>query len=253
MKVTLVTCGPAANQSELKAFEYLKSRLISEPGDDNWILLTNLAFSVTHELQSDEIDLIAVGPTGVRVVEIKHWTTQWVSRNRPIVEAAAERVTSKARKVGTTLRRIVPDLPHVDGAILITQDASRAKTISGRAARGVKIYTLNDWRAAINVDAPHVLSSADINRLATELHPPSQVAIDGSLRRLAGYVNLELQSRKEERFHRIYSGSHPARRDRVVLHLYDLSASDDSNAETKAKREFDTLHRLQLYLGPKDS
>lgn len=247
MKVTLVTCGPAANQSELKAFEYLKSRLISEPGDDNWILLTNLAFSVTHELQSDEIDLIAVGPTGVRVVEIKHWTTQWVSRNRPIVEAAAERVTSKARKVGTTLRRIVPDLPHVDGAILITQDASRAKTISGRAARGVKIYTLNDWKAAINVDAQQVLSSADINRLATELHPPSQVAIDGSLRRLAGYVNLELQSRKEERFHRIYSGSHPARRDRVVLHLYDLSASDDSNAETKAKREFDTLHRLQLY------
>ncbi len=42
-------------------------------------------------------------------------------------------------------------------------------------------------------------------------------------------------------------GSHPARRDRVVLHLYDLSATDDKNAEAKSKREFEALRRLQLY------
>jgi hypothetical protein len=58
---------------------------------------------------------------------------------------------------------------------------------------------------------------------------------------------LELQTPKDERFHRVYRGSHPARRDRVVLHLYDLSASDDKNAEAKAKREFQALHRLQLH------
>src|SRR5207253_1383328 len=66
-------------------------------------------------------------------------------------------------------------------------------------------------------------------------------------RRLAGYVNLELRSPKDQRFHRIYKGSHPTRRDRVVLHLYDLSAIDDKNAETKARREFEALHRLQLH------
>ena len=43
-----------ANESELKAIEHLKSRLRSIGGDDTWILLTNLAFSVTHQLQSDE-------------------------------------------------------------------------------------------------------------------------------------------------------------------------------------------------------
>jgi hypothetical protein len=68
--------------------------------------------------------------------------------------------------------------------------------------------------------------------------------MDGSLRRLAGYVNLELQTPKEERFHRIYKGTHSARQDRAVLHLYDLSASDERNAETKARREYDALHRL---------
>ncbi len=66
----------------------------------------------------------------------------------------------------------------------------------------------------------------------------------------AGYLGnpgLELQSSKDDRFHRIYKGSHPTRRDRVVLHLYDLSASDDKNAAAKAGREFETLHRVQLH------
>src|ERR1051325_11775895 len=78
MRVTLFCCGPAANDSELRAFEHLRSNLASAPGIGEWILLTNLAFSVTHQLQSDEIDIIAIGPPGVRVIEVKHWTAQWV-------------------------------------------------------------------------------------------------------------------------------------------------------------------------------
>ena len=42
MNVVLFPCGHAANESELKALEFLKSRLQSEPGGDNWILLANL-------------------------------------------------------------------------------------------------------------------------------------------------------------------------------------------------------------------
>ncbi len=79
------------------------------------------------------------------------------------------------------------------------------------------------------------------------LATPKHGAIDGSLRRLAGYVNLELQSPANQRFHRVYKGNHPERRDKVALHLYDLSAGDDKNAEVRAKREFEALRRLQLY------
>ncbi|HKZ85882.1 MAG TPA: NERD domain-containing protein [Anaerolineae bacterium] len=247
MRVMLFPCGPAANESELKGFEHLKSRLQSEPGDAEWILLTNLAFSVTHQLQSDEIDLVAIGQSGVRVIEIKHWTAQRVDENKINVENEADRLTNKARKVGTTLRRVVPELPRVDGAILLTQDPSKVKRIASQVVRGVGFHTLNDWKAAIDFDAPRVLSPQQVKRLASILQPRSVVATDGSLRRLAGYVNLELQTPKDQRFHRIYKGSHPARRDRVVLHLYDLSASDDKNAEAKAKREFEALHRLQLH------
>ena len=71
--------------------------------------------------------------------------------------------------------------------------------------------------------------------------------MDGSLRRLAGYVNLELQSPKEERFHRVYRGLHPSSQDAVILHLYDLSAVEESNAETRARRESEALFRIQQH------
>ena len=65
MKVHHIACGPAVNESERKAFEQLKARLMAEPGDDEWFLLTNLTFSATHRRQSDEIDIVAIGPPGV--------------------------------------------------------------------------------------------------------------------------------------------------------------------------------------------
>ena len=108
MRVTVFNCGPAANESELKACEYLKCRLQGAPDGHRWVLLTNLSFSVTHQLQSDEIDIVVIGPTGVRVIEVKHWTTQWIDRHKDLVEQEADRVTNKARKIGTTLRKNIP-------------------------------------------------------------------------------------------------------------------------------------------------
>lgn len=247
MKVTLFSCGPTANESELKAAEHLKSRLQSTPGDDEWILLTNLAFSVTHQLQSDEIDMIAIGPPGVQVIEVKHWTAQWFDTHSDLVEKEAEKVMNKARKIGTTLKKIVRTLPWVDGTILLTQDHSKVKRITDKNVRGVRFYTLKDWKASIGFELPAKLTPQQIAILGKSLEQRCAVAMDGSLRRLAGYVNLELQTPKEECFHRIYKGSHSARQDRVILHLYDLSASDERDADTKAEREFKALHRLQLY------
>ena len=99
MKVTPINCGPIANDSEQKAIDRLKAGLISIPGADEWLLLANLMFFSTHRRQSDEIDLIAIGPPGIRVIEVKHWTAAWVKRNAELVEREADRVTNKARKV----------------------------------------------------------------------------------------------------------------------------------------------------------
>ncbi len=247
MRVTVFHCGPIANDSEQKCFAHLKSRLQSEPGDAHWVLLTNLTFSVNNQLQSDEIDIIAIGPPGVRVIEIKHWTAQWFEGHMDDVNHQADRLTMKARKVGSSLRSAMRNLPVVDGALILTQEPSKVARVAGRQVRGVGVHTLNDWKAAIGFASQPELSTQQVELLAHILQPRVAVAVDGSLRRLAGYVNLELQTPREQRFHRVYKGSHPARRDRVMLHLYDLSADEDRRAEARAKREFESLHRLQLY------
>ena len=239
-------CGPFANDSERKAFEQVRCGLASTRDGGAWVLLTNLAFSVTHRMQADEIDLVAIGPPGVRVVEVKHWVPEWVDANPELVGQEADKVTHKARRIGTTLRRSVPELGRVDGVMLLTRESDEAS--SGRTVRGVGIHTLTDWRDAIGFDAaePASLRPPQVAMLSRLLEPKSAVALDGSLRRFAGYVNLELRTPKAERFHRVYAGVHSARQDRVILHLYDLSASDDANAEKRARREFDALRRLQL-------
>ena len=247
MKVTLFHCGPAVNESERTAFEHIKSRLISAPGDDEWVLLTNLTFSATHRLQSDEIDIVAIGPPGVRVIEIKHWTAAWADRRPDLVEREADRVTNKARKIGTTLRKKILTLDRVDGAFLVTEASSKVNRFQGRVVRGVPFHTLKTWRDAIGLDSPSALSPQEIRMLARALAPKSEVAVDGTLKRLAGYTRLELQTPPGEWFHRVYRGTHASRQDRVVLHLYDLSASDDPKAELRARREFEALHRLQLH------
>jgi len=181
------------------------------------------------------------------VVEVKHWTAQWINGHSEIVTREAEKVTSKARKIGTTLRRVVRNLPRVDGAILLTTEPSTIRQYSKKLVRGVPFFTLNDWKDLIQLESPPILSSDQVKVLGNTLEPRSAVAMEGSLRRLAGYVNLELQTPKDERFHRIYRGIHSARQDRVELHLYDLSASTEKKSKTKARRYFEALHHLQLY------
>ncbi len=247
MKALFIPCGPTANESERKAIEHLKARVQDAPGSEEWIFLTNIAFSVTDRMQSDEIDIIAIGPPGVRVIEVKHWNAEIVKARGYDLEREADLVTSKARKIGTTLRKQFRGLPRVDGVFLLTQDPPKIKRLVGQAVRGVTFYGLSDWKEVIGGTGAPTLPPEQAKRLSQCLEPRSRLSLEGSLRRFAGYVNLELQSGREDRFHRVYRGSHPARRDRAVLHLYDLSASDDKNAATRARREFDALHRLQLH------
>ena len=247
MKVILISCGPAVNESERTAIAQIKSRLISLQGNEEWRLLTNLAFSATHRLQSDELDIVAIGPPGVTVIEVKHWTAAWVNQNPLVVEQEADRVTNKARKIGTTLRKKVADIGRVDGAFLVTEAKAKVKQLEGRIVRGVPFHTFSTWRGAVGFDTPNVLTPHQIGILGHALAPSSAVAASGALKRLAGYVRLELQTPSDEQFHRIYKGVHSSRQERVLLHLCDLSANDAPNAEPRARREFDALLRLQLH------
>ena len=247
MKVHVVQCGPFANESEQQALSSLKTRLISELGAGEWALLTNLAFAAGDHRQADEIDIVAIGPPGVRVIEVKHWTAAWVRRHPDAVQQEADRVTAKAKKVGTTLRRTISNVGHVSATFYITQAAKQAGTLDGTRVRGVEFHTLKTWARAVGFGGPDALSSQQVVQLAKALYPRASVALDGSLTRLAGYANFALQTPREDRFHRAYRAVHTTRRNVVQLHLYDLSATDLPNAEDHARRECNALQRLQIH------
>ncbi|MCY4264550.1 MAG: NERD domain-containing protein [Gammaproteobacteria bacterium] len=248
MRVKVIQCGPPVNESEQKAINYLKTSLISIQGDDHWQLLTNLNFSATHRKQSDEIDIVAIGPPGVQVIEVKHWTASWVKRHLDLVELEADRVTNKARKIGTTLRRQIANLPRVDGAFLLTEATAKVQGIRDHdPVRGVPFYSLNDWRGAVVYDAPGVLTTKQIEVIARCLAPRNSALMNGTVKSVAGYTRLKLQTPQDERFHRIYKATHAHRREPVILHLYDLSAIDDKSAENKAEREWRSLNQLQQH------
>lgn len=246
MKVKHVPCGPAVNESERIAFEWIKSFLNSARGE--WFLLTNVSFSASDRSQSDEIDAVVIGPPGVQLVEVKHWSKSWVKRNHDSVEREADRLTEKARKVGTTLRRLISTLPSVDGAILATEVPSKVTNIEDQGpVRGVPLCTKKSLRVAIGIDARDVLTPQQIRLLCNALSPGSSARADGSLKRIAGYVLQKLLTPADQRFHRVYKATHTTRRDLVNLHLYDLSASDHDHADVMAEREWKSLLQLHGY------
>jgi serine/threonine protein kinase len=247
MRVNHISCGQVANESETKAIEFLKNALKSVPGDSEWILLTNLFFSVNNQAQSEEIDIVALGPTGVTVLEVKHWSQQWVDDHANIVDREADKVSMKARKIGTTLRRSCQELKHVPGRFLLTQDSAAVQELKGMSKRGVQFFGLQEWKKAIEFESPTQLTGMRVRALSKILEPRSGVALEGDLRRFGGLVNLELLTPRDQRFHRVYKGRHSVRQDRVILHIFDLSAYDGKNARQVASREFEALLRLQRF------
>src|SRR2546428_12973446 len=113
MKVQHISCGDFANESERQAFEALKQKLIAQPGSDEWIILSNVSHSFSSQHQSDEIDLLVIGPQGVFVIEVKHWDRTWIKKNQIQVESEAEKLSNKVRRVATSARRRFSALPRV--------------------------------------------------------------------------------------------------------------------------------------------
>lgn len=218
---------------------------MSLPTEGKWILLTNLTLSVTHQRQSDEIDIVAIGPPGVRVIEVKHWTDKHLGQ----AGRAADLLNMKARRVRGKLRGVLPRDAFVDSAVLITQRPSRGARLLGKGkVRGVPFCSLaKDWQKAVGLDRPGSLAPEQIAAAALRLQPRRLVGPGGSLREFCSYVHLELLTPPGSTFHRVYRGVHSARQDRLLLHLYDFSSGEGTNLETIARREFEALHRLQRY------
>src|SRR5271165_6058708 len=139
MLVIVIPCGEFANESERLAVETIRQFLQSQPGNNTWILLPNVAHNLNAARQSDEIDLIAIGPQDLAVIEIKHWDRADLTRLEGKVDAEADKLTEKVRRVATNSRSIWDQLPQVDGRFYLTKE-KQAFGSQRPVSRDIKVF-----------------------------------------------------------------------------------------------------------------
>ncbi|MFQ3588615.1 MAG: protein kinase, partial [Fimbriimonadaceae bacterium] len=184
-----------------------------------------------------------MGEKGVALVEVKHWDSQWVQKNQAKADAEAEKLAHKAKRLkGFLQKRLhMPNL-RVDQVLVLTRDGVPDQMQSIRGARVLGLGPVG--KIADELDGPRL--KPDQVRLAVEcLCPESKIRTHGRIRTFGEYTNLELVSSPEARFHRVYRGIHGSTKDRIVLHVYDLSASTDKDPQKLASREFEVIRLLQ--------
>lgn len=239
MSARHVPCGVAVNESERQATERLKNKLPA-----GWLLLSNVNHSFSATRLSDEIDLIAIGPPGVTVIEVKHWDLDYLKKEPSRAEAEAERIATKAKRIAGNVRSSI-DAGFISPAILLTRGGTGISGGQRFKVRGVPVFGLSEWADLTNVNGPARLSPSQIEQVARLIEPRARLAVAGDLRRFGDLINLERLDSPDAPFHRVYRGQHISRRDKVILHLFDLSASDSKHAENLARREFEVIQRWQ--------
>ena len=98
-----IPCGPLANESERIAIDKLRNKLQGYAKEGRWIFLTNIPLSFHEQGYSDEIDILLISPVGVTVIEVKHWDAAYIKEKSYIVEAEAEKLNSKVKRVAGKL------------------------------------------------------------------------------------------------------------------------------------------------------
>ncbi len=235
-----IPCGAAVTASELLALEKLNRKLSGISG--TWVLLSNLSHSGAATRFSDEIDQVVIGPSGVFVIEVKHWDAAWLTRNASIAATEAERIHAKAKYIAGKLKPVAHP-GAVAPRLLLTRGGTGMQVGQRIQVQGVPVFGLSEWKELVEVEATAQLLPEQIEGAALLLAPSPARTDD--LRQFAGFIHLERIPTPDAPFHRVYRGQHPTRRDKVILHLYDFSASEAKDAETRAKREYEVMQHWQ--------
>lgn len=242
MTVQHIPCGEFANESERIAVERLKADLAKVPGQ--WIILSNVPHSVSTQAVPDDVDLIVIGPSGLHVIEVKHWDSAYVKEIRDKVTHEANKLAMKIKRIAGKLSKAGIDVGFIVGKFLLTR-GSVAWGSNRPKVSGSIFYGLKETKDLLAVGLLNSLNESASHKICQVLPPLSKVVLRGEVRSIATAKNLERIGSDSDRFHRVYRGEHIRTRDKIVLHLYDLSADDDPKTEEIARRHAETLQKLQ--------
>lgn len=250
-RVTHVPCAPFANESERRALEYLRQRLIGDETSGTWVLLTNLCISFQAGARMPyEIDILAIGSSGIVVVEVKHWDRRYVESvaNSDGVRAEALKAQRKAQILKSRLKSIpmVQNL-FIPAKLLLTgaerERFSGASTVTSLS--GVPAYGIGEWQELLGCQQARCLSDGEIASVLTALNAVIPRASHPRMTSFGDYLECEPAGTSVLAWRRTYRARRATTGDRVVLHIYDLSAASEPEALNVATREYEAVRLLQ--------
>lgn len=238
-----------ANESERKATEFIIQSLKNHQNCGNWIVISNISIStdIPGKLPP-ELDLILIGTKGLFVIEIKHWDINYINLadNQRIIKKEAIKLNSKVKIITGKIRKTIygNKVGFIKGKFLLTRGLREKFTVpQGRKEiEGVPFFGLTEWQEMLELNNNLNLNEKEINALCDILVPD---ALPPRPRTFENFINLELISKKEETFRKLFRGLRKPGREKVILNIYDLSAIDDKNPYKVAEREFKVLQELQ--------
>lgn len=252
MKIKHIACGPFVNESEALALDYLKSHLLGDIRVGTWRLCTNLNFPGAGQHLPEEIDLIAIGSNGIHLIEIKHWDRSFFKNpaNNYLCQNEANKLNLKAKRLAGKLHHLCKfDIGFITGKFLLTKEEKEPSSTDPILSycQGIPIFTLKEWCRLLGLNEPMQLTDQQIEQICMILAPQASVLSSDSLCSLGEYVELNRMDSAKGGFHRTFLGRRKSSRDRVILHLYDLSATQEKKALDLARRDFEAIQRLQKY------
>ncbi|MHB1455377.1 MAG: nuclease-related domain-containing protein [Armatimonadota bacterium] len=243
-----IRCGEYANTSERRACEHMIKQMSGSEWND-YYLLTNCSISFRIDSQPSEIDMLIIGPTGVSVIEIKHWNLDYIDNNSANVTDEAVKLNNKAKKIrGLYNNSRSPDVRFVSGKFLLTRDESYSlkNPNEHKSINGIGIFGIDDWLELLYTGYSPFLSKEEIYSVRNTLEPKTSYNTDRNLRLLHDFDDL-INVGPQSDFQGIVQGRCVSDDRKVILHLYDLSAVLDANQGNLAEREYRIIQRLQRW------
>lgn len=235
-----IRCGEFANLSEETAVKGILQYLDSVPTKPRWLVLSNVMVVGKALEGPDEMDVVAVGPTGLFAIEVKHWDQVYIERHPTTASSEARKAEMKARKLAGLVRQKGLKT-WVQSCLLLTKDTRKLPS----SIDGVPVHTVATLDVLFATGTGDPLTHAVQNQIVRLLAPAAETRLSGRLQSFAGIDHLRLVTPPGERFHRVYEGLRAHGQEPVLLHWFDLTASPVKQSEHLARRAFESYRALQ--------
>jgi serine/threonine protein kinase len=233
-----IKCGPAINKSEEIAFDAIQ-KACNRRSDEAWYSLTNV---IPHQ-QTYEIDALLLGTRGVLVIEVKHWSEDFLDSDKTVVEAETSKLLQKCKRLASLFKKNGLDFGFLKPHFLLTKTPYVKSACNTNPS--VYIWGLKQCQEMLNSAESARYDDSVIKKALSACSQSSAIRITGRLRSICSLKNLELVCESPDRFIREFKGQHTEHNSKASVYVYDLSRRDHANADAIARRACDTMVYLQ--------